>query len=260
MSATPRLQALTRVGFAARGVMYGLIGYLALKSGRTEDGAGALRFLSEGSGRLVLAAMAAGFLGYGLWRITEAALDSEGHGSGAKGAAVRGGGAASGAVHFLLAFVAARLALGGGSGGGNSARQGAQTALDLPGGTLLIGLAGAALLLVGGWQLARAVRGDFLKHLDRRAAAQNWVSWLGRAGYAARGVVFLLMGWFFARAAFAADASEAGGMGEALSALPPTVRLLVAAGLFLFGLFSLVEARHRRIADSNVAGRLKALA
>jgi hypothetical protein len=259
MTATPRLETLTRAGFAARGVMYGLIGFLALKTGRTEDGAGAMRFLSEGSGKLVLAVMAVGFIGYGIWRIAEAAFDSEGHGSDAKGVAVRAGGAVSGVIHFILAYLAARLAMGSGGGGGNSAQESTATALDLPGGALLVGLAGAALLAVGAFQLVKAVRGDFLKQLDQRAAGQDWVKWLGRAGYAARGIVFLLMGWFLAQAGFSADAGEAGGMGEALSALPPTLRLVVAAGLFLFGLFSFVEARHRRIADHNVAGRLKAM-
>ena len=64
MSSASRLETLTRAGFAARGIMYGLIGYLALKSGRTEDGAGVLEYLAGGSGRLLVGLMALGFFGF----------------------------------------------------------------------------------------------------------------------------------------------------------------------------------------------------
>jgi hypothetical protein len=76
----------------------------------------------------------------------------------------------------------------------------------------------------------------------------------------ARGLVFLIMGWFFVQAGFASDASQAGGMGAVLESLSGGVRMIVALGLLLFGLFSLVEARYRRINDPNVLGRLKGAA
>jgi hypothetical protein len=251
---------LTRVGFAARGIMYVLIGYLALRSGRSEDGSGALGYLAEGSGKLLLATMALGFLAYGIWRLSEALIDTEGHGSDAKGAAVRTGGAVSGIIHLALAFLSTNLAFGQQGGSGEGTQQGAATALSLPGGALLVGLAGVALVATGLWQIMKAVRADFLRQLDGGAARQPWVMWLGRAGYAARGLVFLIMGWFFVQAGSASDASQAGGMGAVLESLSGGVRMVVALGLLLFGLFSLVEARYRRINDPNVLGRLKGAA
>lgn len=259
MLSVPSLEMLTRIGFAARGIMYVLIGYLALRSGRSEDGSEALASLSGGSGRLLLAVMALGFLAYGIWRLSEALIDTEGHGSDAKGAAVRAGGAASGIIHVILAFIVANLAMGG-QGGGDGTRESAATALNLPGGPVLVGLAGLALVATGLWQMLKAVRGDFLRQLDGRAAHRSWVMWLGRAGYAARGLVFLIMGWFLVQAGFASDASEAGGMGDALGSLPGGIQLAVALGLLLFGLFSLVEARYRRINDPKVLDRLKGAA
>jgi hypothetical protein len=261
MLAAGKFETLTRVGFAARGIMYILVGVLALRAGRTEDGAGALSTLDSGWGRLALAAMALGFLAYGLWRLSEAAIDTQGHGKDAKGAVVRASGAVSGLIHLALAAFTARLALGAGRGGsgGDSTRDGAAAALDLPGGTLLLGLAAVALLVAGGFQLVRAVRADFVKNLDPEAAHRPWVIWLGRAGHGARGIVFLLIGWFLARSAWSDDAGEAGGIEKALDSLPESLRMAVAAGLLLFGLFSLVEARHRRIADTRVLQRLKAL-
>ena len=255
-----KLETLTRLGFAARGVMYVLIGLLALRSGRTEDGAGALEYLSSGGGKLLLGLMALGFVAYGLWRLADAFLDSEGHGSDGKGMAMRVGAAASGLLHLALAYSAARLASGnGGQGSGGGTQEGAATALNLPGGQLVLGIAALALLAVGAYQLVKAAQGSFLKHIDGRAASEAWVRISGRLGYAARGIIFLIMGYFFGRAALDESAGEAGGMGEALASLPPNLQLAVAFGLLLFGLFSFVEARYRRIKDpSEMAHRAAA--
>ena len=253
------METMTRLGFAARGVMYVLIGFIALRSGRAESGTGVLDYLSSGAGRFVLALMAVGFLGYATWRLSEAALDTEGHGKDAKGVAVRIGGAVSGLVHLGLGFYALTLALGSSGGGGDSAsaEEGAATALSLPGGPLLLTVAALALLGTGFYQIAKAVRLKFLEQIDQEAARKNWVKWIGRAGYAARGLVFGIMGWFLLQAASEARAEQAGGMEEALASLPSTLQYAVAAGLLLFGLFSLVEARYRRIDNPDVVARLK---
>ena len=260
MLSVGKLEAMTRAGFAARGIMYILIGFLSLGAGRAEDGAGALRYLDSGAGKLLLGLMALGFVGYGIWRLAEAAIDTEGRGTDAKGVAVRAGGAASGLIHLALGLLAAKLALGNGGGGGSSSEEGARTALGLPGGWLLIAAAAAILVLVGLYQLAKAYKADFLKHLEPGATRQAWVVWTGRAGYAARGVVFVIMGWFLWQAARDAQASEAGDMGAAIASLPGTLQMVVAAGLMLFGLFSLVEARFRRINDPQVVERLRGMA
>jgi hypothetical protein len=205
--------------------------------------------------------MALGFLAYGVWRLSEALVDTEGHGSDAKGGAARAGGAVSGIVHVGLAFLAANLAWGRGGGGGDGgAEQGAATALSLPGGSVLLLIIGAILIGTGLWQIVKAVRADFLRHLEGRAAGEAWVMWLGRAGYAARGIVFVVSGWFFIQAGLSSDADEAGGMEEVLSSLSGGLLSAVAFGLVLFGLFSLVEARYRRINDPNVLARLKGAA
>ncbi|MGZ8348635.1 MAG: DUF1206 domain-containing protein [Allosphingosinicella sp.] len=259
MTNVGRMEAITRAGFAARGILYVLIGYFALRTGRAEDGAEALQHLNDGAGKLLLGAMALGFAGYGVWRLAEAIVDTEGHGRDAKGVAVRAGGAVSGLVHLLLALLAAKLVLGWNeAGSGSSAEQGAATALALPGGAMLAAAVAAALAATGLFQLAKAYKAGFLRHLDGAAVRQLWLVWMGRAGYAARGIVFLIMGWLFWRAAREADAGEAGDMSAALASLPAALQTAVAAGLLLFGLFSLVEARYRRINDPQVAARMKA--
>jgi len=250
---TSKFEAATRAGFAARGIMYILIGYLALKSGNSRGNGGALEYLNSGNGKILLAGMAIGFLAYGLWRISEAALDSAGQGSDRKGMAKRGAGLLSGLIHLGLAFYAARLASGGGGGGSDGAEKGAAAALSLPGGQTLLTVA-AIILLVGGiYQFVNAAKLGFLRHLDQRAAREAWVRWAGRLGYAARGLVFLVMAYFLLNAARGDNAQRAGGTGDALGSLPPSVQTFVAAGLLLFGLFSLVEARFRRIAPPEWA-------
>jgi hypothetical protein len=255
MDASARLTTLTRLGFAARGLLYLVIAYLILRTGRTEDVSGALTYVGQGGGRLLLIVIAAGLIGYGLWRLSDAALNIERHESGKKGLGQRVGAGASGLVHLFLAWQAVKLIRGSGqAGSGNGAEQGAQTALGLPGGTLILLLAGLVLLGVGAFQFVKAAKCTFCDNLDGRVAHEPWVKWTGRLGYAARGLVFLISGFVLLRAGLQDQASEAGGMDEALAWLTSPWDVLVAIGLLCFGLFSLVEARYRVLHDVPVDG------
>jgi hypothetical protein len=247
------LTLLTRLGFAARGLLYLVIGMLVIRTGRAEDPSGALTVLAEGGGRILLILMIAGFLAYGLWRLSDAAFNVERHENGSKGMRERLGAAASGIVHLFLAWQAIRLLRGGGSSGGGT-QEGAASALQMPGGQVALALAGLALLGVGIFQLVKAAKADFLKHLEPQVAHQPWARWTGQGGYAARGLVFLISGGFLFAAGLEEQASEAGGMAEALSWLTSPWDVLVAVGLLLFGLYSLIEARFRVLHDVPVDG------
>jgi hypothetical protein len=239
---------LTRLGFAARGLLYLVIAWLVIRTGRSEDLQGALEYVGEGGGKWLLIAMTAGFIAYGLWRLADAALNIETHDDDKMGAVKRVGAAGSGLIYLFLAWQAIRLITSGSSGsGGGGTDQSAQTALALPGGGLIVVIAALILLGVGIYQLIKAAKGSFLKHLDGRVANAEWVKWAGRLGYAARGVIILITGWFLLQAGLAEEASKSGGMEEALSWLGPTSSVLVAIGLASFGIFSLIEARYRVI-------------
>jgi hypothetical protein len=254
MNASARLTTLTRLGFAARGLLYLVIAFLVLRAGRAEDPSGALQVLAGGPGKWLLMLMTAGFVAYGLWRLADAALNIERHQDGSKGLAERLGAAASGLVHLFLAWQAVRLIRGAGGSGGGGAEQGARTALGLPGGGLLLLLGGLVLLGVGAFQLIKAYKTSFRKHLDGRVANEAWVRWVGRLGYAARGLVFLITGYFLLQSGLDEQASEAGGMREALAWLTSPWDSIVAIGLMMFGIFSLIEARYRVIHDVPVEG------
>ncbi len=255
-SGTSGLEMAARLGFAARAVTYGAIGYLTLRLGRTEDNQGVLTFIQGAGGSIVLSLMALGFAGYGLWRLCEAILDSEGQGNGAGGIVKRLGGAISGVVHLFLCWGAIRLLVWGEEAAGNAAERGASTMLAFPGGWAALVLVAAVLLGLGAYQIVKAIKLGFLKHLDPAAARRPWVAWVGRAGYLARGVVFVATALFMWQASASSRAAAAGGLEQALDSFPSWLQVLVAAGLFLFGVFSAVEAVYRRITDSDVIERL----
>lgn len=254
MDASARLTTLTRLGFAARGLLYIVIALLLIRVGRAEGPSGALDYLAGGGGRLLLALMAAGFVAYGIWRLADALLNIEGHDQSGKGMRERLGAGGSGVVHLLLAWQAVRLIRGASSGGGGS-QDGAQGAMALPGGQLLLLVAGAVLIGVAVFQMIKAAKGSYLRHLEPRVANQPWAQWTGRAGYAARGLIFLISGYFLLRAGLDGGTSRAGGAEQALSWLTSPWDVLVAVGLLGFGLYSLIEARFRIIHDVPV-GRL----
>lgn len=263
MSSVPSLETFTRLGFAARGLLYLMVGYLAIEAGRTTGSAGALRSLADDPlGRAALVIIALGLFAYGAWRCADAVLDLEGAGGGAKGAIKRAGCALSGFVHLGLGFLALRLVLGasGGAASGGGEQAAAEQLFGLPGGELMARLLAVAFMLGGLAQAWSAYKLEFLKQLEPAAAGKAWVKWAGRVGYLARGVVFVLVGVLLWRAAAASDPQQAGGTGEALASLDGWSQLILAAGLMLFGVFSIVQAVYRRITDPHVLSRLKAKA
>jgi hypothetical protein len=256
MNTSSRLTTLTRIGFATRGLLYVVIALLILQTGRAEDPSGAIEYLGRGGGRLLLGLIAAGLTAYGIWRLVDAALDIERHGSDRNGMMERVGAGVSGAIHLLLAWQSLQLMRGAASSGDNT-QESARTAMQLPGGWALVLIGAAVLALLGAVQLAKAVKGSFLRYLEPSIAERSWVQWSGRAGYAARGLVFLISGYLLARAGIDEQANTAGGMARALAWLTNPFDVIVGAGLLAFGLFSLVEARYRQLHDVPVEGAIR---
>lgn len=254
IDAATQLTTLTRLGFATRGLLYVVIAMLVLTTGRTEDPAGALQYVSEGGGKVLLIMMTIGLLAYGMWRLCDAALNVERHGTDGSATVERIGAAGSGFVHLFLAWQAIRIMQGVKAAGGGEAQNSATSVLQVPGGGILLLLGSLVLLATGAFQLAKAFKGSYLKHLEPRVANQPWAKWSGRAGYAARGLVFLITGIFMARAGLDEQASKAGDMADALTWLNSPWDLIVAFGLLGFGVFSLIEARYRILHNVPVQG------
>ena len=256
------LVPLGRFGYAAIGVVYGLVAVLAFEAavgagGTTTDTHGALaQILQAPFGRFALGVTAFGLAGYALWRFLAAVLDTEHRGTDLKGLAARAGFVVAAVTYAGLAVSAANLLRGGNAGGGNQATQD-RTAwlLSQPFGQWIVAAVGVIVIGVGLAQFYRAYRASFRKRLreDRMSdAARTWVDRLGRAGFAARGVVFVIIGGFLVVAAVNSQPGQAKGLGGALATLAaqpfgPWLLGLVALGLLAYAIFMLAEARYRQM-------------
>jgi hypothetical protein len=251
-------EVLARAGFAARGIVYGIIGVLALDvavghGGKLTNQQGALRAVEDQRfGHVLLTILAVGLGGYSLWRLFRAIL---GHGpEGADKGLDRVGALGSGIVYGVMCVIAIQL-LAGSSGVTGSAEKSASGAFSWPGGRWLVGIAGLVLIGVGVYQLIRGVRRKFLddsKTEEMSPGVKTWITWIGTVGHVARAVVFGIVGVFLVKAAADYSAKEAIGIDGALAKLynhayGPWLLGAVAAGLVAFAIFSLSEARYRRI-------------
>jgi hypothetical protein len=240
-----KFQWLARFGFLVRGLLYIVIALLVIETGRTEDLTGAMEYLARGVGRWMLVLMVVGMGGYGAWRLCDAAFGSESGRHHPRAWRQRVSAGVSGAIHSFLAYKALRIAIGLPKGFGDSHRHVAE-ALHLPAGTLALAVAAAVLAGAGIVQLYKSASCIFLDELDDRAR-QPIAKWLGRVGYGARGIIFLTVGGLLARAALHHNAARAGGIEQALDALRGPLQFPIAAGLLLFGVYSILEARFRGI-------------
>jgi hypothetical protein len=257
-AARDRLETLARLGYAARGAVSLIVGVLALlaafgRGGGATGSKGALQtLLAQPLGDVLLAAVAVGLFGFALWRTLQSLLDADGLGTGAKAIAVRIGQAVSAIIYVGLGAFALSLIFGWGhrGGGEQSARDWTAWLLARPFGPWLVGAIGLTIAGAALGMAHKAWTASFRRHLAPEAP--SWVTTLGRLGYVARGIVFLVVAGFLMVAAWQSDPSEARGLGGALAALQvqPFGRALfglVALGLAAFGAFEFAEARFRRI-------------
>jgi hypothetical protein len=258
--ASPWIERLARAGYVAYGVVYALVGVLAVQAafgggGRTASQEGALRqVLLAPLGRVLLGMIVVGLLAYAMWRLFQGILDPENEGRDAKGIARRSDHALNGLFHAALALSAGQLVLGSGGGGGGSPDDWTARLLAQPFGRWLAVIAGAVIVGAGLYQLYKAHKADFreeLKSGEMSARAMTWATRSGRLGYAARGVVFAMIGVFLVQAALQTDPDEARGLGGALETLAsqpfgPYLLGAVALGLVAYGVFMFVMARYRR--------------
>ena len=262
------IETLARVGYAAKGVVYVIIGALALDlafGGGGEGDAvgpqGAVATLAEQPfGQVLLGLIAVGLLSYAVWRFVQAAKDPEKKGSDAKGTVTRIGYVCSGIAYTAIAIEAGRMILSGGGGGEDKgAAHWTARLMELPFGKWLVAAAGLAMAGAGIYQFYRGYSAKFDKLLKAEEMSEAELTWgrrLGRAGFMARGVVYAIIAGFLLVAAYQANPDKAVGIGGAIGYLQetgygPWLLGLVAAGLFAYGIFSTaILARFRRILGS----------
>ncbi|MFD3660831.1 DUF1206 domain-containing protein [Streptomyces sp. NPDC058659] len=260
------VELASRVGLCARGVIYVLVGLLAVRiglggdSGQEADRSGAVGTLGEQPfGQALLWALVVGLAAMALWRLAEAAF----------GQTVEGGdkwsrrlGSLGMAVFYAVICVGVvQTALVGGSPGtrpgDEASKEYTARVLEWPGGRVLVGVFGAVLVIVGVVILVSGLMRKFEKNLrtgEMSPATRRVVAVLGTVGSAACGVIAAAAGLFVLLAAVRFDPSEAKGLDETLRSFAetpagPALLIAAAVGLVLFGLYSFCEARWRKAAE-----------
>ena len=262
-----RLQWLARLGYSAKGIVYGSVGIITLAAlygwfgvSRVPGTRGALEALSgQPFGQTLLVLMTVGLAGYVLWRFTQGIRDTEGKGTDPGGWIQRVGFMISGLVYASLALYAANLAgwidgISGGSGSGNRTELTARL-MSSDAGVALVAATGIVLFGVGLYQMYRAYTAKFVDKwaIDRRAGGIASIAVpVSRLGIAARAITFLIIGGIVTEAALSADPEDAKGLGHALRALRDepfgmTMLSIVGIGLAFYAVYCFFNARYRRI-------------
>ncbi|MFS4104408.1 DUF1206 domain-containing protein [Streptomyces sp. PD-S100-1] len=254
-------EGAARAGLAARGVIYLLVGVLALRvafgdGDRQADRNGALAAIADKPfGAVLLWALGVGLAGMALWRLSEAVFGAAGPDGRKAGKRL----AAAARCVFYVSVAWSVLSFAAGSGGGRSSDEQSRDltarAMAVPAGQWLVGAAGVGIAVAGVWMGVQAVRRHYRKKLklgELSPRTRRLIDVTGVGGGAARGLVFATAGVFAVRAAVDYRPNQAKGLDDTLRSLAdtpfgPWLLALVAAGLVLFGLFSFALARWRRV-------------
>ena len=255
---SPAARALARVGLTARGVLYILIGLVAILvafglSSREADQTGALQLLAGTPfGLFMLWLLGIGFAGYALWRLSEAAFGVTGEGY---GAGPRLKSLLRAAIYAFFAYLTFQVIAG--SAGSQKKKQQDLTAkvMHHTGGRWIVGIVGAIIVIAGVTLIIEGIRRKFLMYLQLgqlRPQTRRVVERLGMIGISARGAVFALAGVLVVEAAVAHKPGKAGGIDKALLTLRNQpfgefLLALAALGLIIFGVYGLCEARWRKV-------------
>jgi len=245
-----------RPGLVAYGVVHLVLGWLALQlafgdSQGSASSSGAVRTLAEQPFGLVLVWLVAlGMLLLVLWQLLEAVAGHRGL-DGSSRLRQRLTSLGKAVVYAYIGASAVTIATGSGSSGGGTDSMTAQV-MELPGGQLLVGIAGAGIMAIGGYLIWKGVTEKFLEDLTgkgRRGASGTVYVWLGKIGYAAKGVALGVVGVLFGYAAVTHEANRSGGLDQALQEVldqpfGPYLLSAMALGIASFGAFCFVHARH----------------
>jgi hypothetical protein len=265
-AANPQLEFLERLGYVVRGVLYAVMGFLALRialaqpGGKATDLSGSLLWLiGNPFGKLVLIVTILGLAAYSLWGFVRAIFDPLHRGRDAKGIAARVGFITSAVSYAAIAFFALQILAGQGGASNDSTQKTVSTLLTNPAGGVITLVLGLFSLVIGIGQFIEAYRAIFkndLKAAEMSQSERDIAIGLGRFGMAARGVTFLVIGWFLIQAGIHHNAADVHGFGGAFLFLlaQPYGRWLVgiiALGFIALGLHSFACARWVRLLGSS---------
>lgn len=238
-------------------MLYGIVGGIAvavaLSGGDSEGKAGAVRQLASSgmAGTAALVVLAVGLTLYAVWRAIQL-FSPPPDLDGVKGRIKQASFGFRAVAYGALSVLTWRTAVQGAqSGGGDKASSWTASLLQLPAGPVLVAIVAGIVAIVAINMVRKAVDASFMDAIQLPAdmdSRRTWIERSGRAGYAARAVVYGIIAWFVAQAAFSQDAGEARGLDGALSALAAApygapLLLIVALGLTFYGGWCLAVCR-----------------
>ena len=259
------IETLARLGYASKGVIYAIVGMLAVaaalnRGGRVTDTRGALRvLLTQPFGNTVLWIVAVGLFGYAAWRVLDALFDPDRRGTSFAGLAVRIGSLMRAAAYGTLGLEAFRLARGlRASGSGQTSRQTRMwtaRVMELPLGEWLVAVVGLGVVGYGVWEIVKAARektDDSVDPSQLPPGLRTPLINIARFGVIARAVIIIVLGIFLGRAALQRDASVVSGPRESIIELVGVfhsrwVLAAIGLGLIGYGVDQAVHAWCRRI-------------
>jgi hypothetical protein len=255
VTSTP-VRALGRVGLTAYGAVHVLLAALAVQVAFGEreraDKKGALQAIaSTGPGVVLLWIVTAGLLALVVWQLAEA-------GWGHRRVPVRqrvlrtAVNLAEAALFGVLAWSAASIAAKGGAPSQQPSF--ASAVFALPGGAVLVGLAGAGVVAGAAYAVHRGLTHAFLRELDLRGAGLNrsqLVTRVGQVGWVALGVAYGVPGVLLVVAALRYDPAQPTGLDAGLQAVAgepygPILLVALALGLVAFGSYCFFDAHYRK--------------
>jgi hypothetical protein len=261
------ITALPGVGHFSAAVIYVTMGLLAGLvalgfRGEAPDARAAFRALRDQPfGPFLLLVVAAGSLCLVGWRLLQAFADIESKGKSFVGLFKRARFLSSAVFYLGVPVLITRMLLGRPIRPGEQiAEDAASVVIDFPFGWSLILGTGMGFLVAGGYCLYRMIRGNFegIFHCEKMTKRQRKLCFAaGRLGYAARGAIFLVIGYYLMLAGWNVNPAQVEGQAGALHVmarqpLGPLMLGIVSLGFIAFGVFSLAEFRYGKIPVERV--------
>jgi Domain of Unknown Function (DUF1206) len=267
----PALVTAGRFGWVAKGVVYGLVGVLAvriaiqgLESDQARDGRGeasqlgAVAEIADTSfGTVALWVVAIGLALYVLWRLISIVLPAE---NSAATWVTRAGYLVSAVMYSFLAWTALSFATQDRAGRGTATEDAkverfTREVMDMSAGRWLVGALGIAVVGVGLYFVYKGLRATFRDDLEPGGVgpvSHESIVTLGRVGWVGRGIVTGLVGWFLTSAAIEVRPGRAQGFDGSLrevtdSTFGPALVGLAAVALVVYGVFCVISAPRQRL-------------
>lgn len=255
-----KIKNMARIGFVAKGTVYAITGVLTFMAafnmgGQKTGKVQVLDFLDKQTfGNILLILLGIGLAAYATWRFVQATKDPENIGDDNKGKAKKAGFFISGLIYLGLAVMAVMRVLNAGSGSSSGSAQ-KSSFLASESGLILIGLAGAGIIIAGIFQFIKAYKNDYTKKFDLTSLAEEKrrksIKNTAKFGLSSRSIIFVIIGYFALKAAFTADPSKIKTTTEAFSFIQDSsygawLMGLIAAGLVAYAIYMFLMAKYRR--------------